>query len=214
MNIEQLRAYFLKYWKLALFVLLIIVIAIMSFEIKHLKTKLTDNEQTITTMTEEQATNVNALQNELKVNKQNAETLAAYIEKIQAGTIKPDASFKVTASTPEQAVKEVVSQITAKDPTLPAAVYEKTDKTVVATQTSNTASDTSTEYPVGVYKINTYRNWEIGTGIGEHNGDFYVPVSIQRNYSKNHSIEAEIHLDKDIVKGHVSGGELKWNIGF
>lgn len=51
------------------------------------------------------------------------------------------------------------------------------------------------------------RNWEVGTGIGVHDGDMYIPVEIQRNYTVNKAWSAEAHIDPQGFK--VTGGELK-----
>lgn len=50
-------------------------------------------------------------------------------------------------------------------------------------------------------------NWELGTGLGIHNGDLYIPLEIQRNYKKDKAVVIEIH--KDLQGSKVSGGELK-----
>jgi hypothetical protein len=37
--------------------------------------------------------------------------------------------------------------------------------------------------------------WEIGTGVGTHRGDVYVPVSVQRDYKVDKAVRVEVHLD-------------------
>ena len=67
-------------------------------------------------------------------------------------------------------------------------------------------------FDVAVFKTNLYRNWDISTGIDTHDGSVYIPVELQRNYSKDHAIAAEIHIKlsgKDDSK-KVNGGEVKW----
>lgn len=45
------------------------------------------------------------------------------------------------------------------------------------------------------------RNWEVSTGIGRsHDGHFYVPIGIQRNYNYDRAIEVSIGLSKDHVE--------------
>lgn len=53
------------------------------------------------------------------------------------------------------------------------------------------------------------KNWEIGIGLGVHQGDAYVPLQVQRNYAPDKAIEVEIHLQ---VPAKVTGGEVlhKW----
>lgn len=208
MSMENVKAIFLKYWKVAFLIIMLVVFAFMFFKIQHLEQQADKDKQEIQTMTAEHARNVNSLQNELGVNKQNAEVLAGYIKGIQANKTQPNTTFTIASTSPERAVERIIERMGSHDTTLTPLVYEKSDKTVVAPQPDNK------DYQVGVYKINTYRNWEAGIGVGVHDQNFYIPVSIQRNYSKSHSVEAEIHLDKDIVNKKVSGGAVKWNIHF
>lgn len=51
------------------------------------------------------------------------------------------------------------------------------------------------------------KNWEIGTGIGVHNDDFYIPMELQRNYKSNTAIAIELHVD---ISGGINGYELKY----
>lgn len=45
------------------------------------------------------------------------------------------------------------------------------------------------------------RNWEVSTGIGRsHDGHFYVPIGIQRNYNYDKAIEVSVGLNKDHVE--------------
>ena len=37
--------------------------------------------------------------------------------------------------------------------------------------------------------------WEIGTGVGTHRGNIYVPVSVQRDYKVDKAVRVEVHLD-------------------
>lgn len=45
------------------------------------------------------------------------------------------------------------------------------------------------------------RNWEVSIGIGKsHDGHFYVPIGIQRNYNYDKAIEVSVGLNKDHVE--------------
>ena len=45
------------------------------------------------------------------------------------------------------------------------------------------------------------RNWEVSTGLGRsHDGHFYVPIGIQRNYNYDRAIEVSVGLSKDHVE--------------
>lgn len=48
------------------------------------------------------------------------------------------------------------------------------------------------------------KNWEVGAGVGCHDGDVYFPVSIQRNFSRG-AVEGVVHLSDS---GSVNGGEV------
>ena len=37
--------------------------------------------------------------------------------------------------------------------------------------------------------------WEIGTGVGTHRGNVYVPVSVQRDYKVDKAVRVEVHLE-------------------
>lgn len=195
---------FLKnHWGMALAVLLIFVLGVTCLFMTH---KLKEQQDAVTTMTSEHAQNVNSLQNELKINKQNAEALQRDIIASQNATKRPQIVYTESLAPGESVVKVVQDRLLKNDSTLPPLALEKTDRTVVAEQPNNK------EIPVGIYKINTYRNWELGIGAGVHDGDFYVPVSIQRNYSRNHSVEAEIHVSPSGKT--ITGGEVKFNTHF
>lgn len=158
------------------------------------------------TMTAEQATNANYWQNEAKANKQNAEMTAAFVESAIAGKVAPSVTFLQTAPTVEKAAETVTERINAGDKTLPSMALEKTDRTAVVPQ-EVTKKDGTKEWQVGLYKINNYKNWEWGGGIGWHGGDTYYPISVQRNFSKDRALEAEYHAG-----GKQEGGEVKYKI--
>lgn len=168
MSMENVKAIFLKYWKVAFFIIMLVVFAFMFFKIQHLEQQADKDKQEIQTMTAEHARNVNSLQNELGVNKQNAEVLAGYIKGIQANKTQPNTTFTIASTSPERAVERIIERMGSHDTTLPPLVYEKSDKTVVAPQPDNK------DYQVGVYKINTYRNWEAGIGVGVQIGRAHV----------------------------------------
>ena len=79
-----------------------------------------------------------------------------------------------------------------KTPPLPPA-----DKTVV----------TPKETKVDVYRIDLDADWEVGIGYGNHDGQSYVPVELQRNYAKHKAVAVEVHMDTGLKK--VEGYEVK-----
>jgi len=153
-------------------------------------------------LTEQLAQDKNVLQNKLDMSKQNAEMLASFIEQAQMGQMQPVSYFTVQAPTLPLAAEQVADRINANDPTLPPQALEKTDRTVVVPNTNKTPAS---NYDVGVFKVNNYRNWEWGIGYGQHGGDQYLPVELQRNFSKDTAIGVEYHAG-----GHEKSFEIKY----
>ena len=162
--------------------------------------------ETQTILASEEAQNPNVLQNELKLNKPNAELAAAQIRDAQIGLRRPQSLYNERNDGEGSVTYTVQEKLAKNDPTLPREALAKTDKTVVAEQPQNK------DVPVGIYKINNYRNWELGAGMGVHDGKAYIPVSLQRNYSKNHSVALELHYD--LKDNKVNGGEVQWKVHF
>lgn len=162
--------------------------------------------QKAVTMTAEQATNANYWQNQANANKQNAEMAAAFVKSAISGQVAPSVTFLQSSPTVEKAAETVAERINAGDKTLPSMALEKTDRTTVVPQ-EVTKKDGTKEWQVGLYKINNYKNWELGGGIGWHGGDTYYPISLQRNFSKDKALEAEYHAG-----GREKGGEVKYKI--
>lgn len=54
-------------------------------------------------------------------------------------------------------------------------------------------------------------NWEVGAGIGSHDGDVYYPVSVQRNLSHDRAVEGVVHISDS---GKVDGGEVLYKHKF
>lgn len=177
-------------------------------------------------LTMQQAQDANVLQNKLEMNKQNAAMFADFVKSVQAGQVQPVTHFTIQAPSAEQAAAQVVSRINANDPTLPPEAVASSDNTTVAPRQltskevedakqknaankDSNASKINETYGVGVYKNNNYRNWEWSMGYGIHHSDPYIPVGLQRNYSKDRAIAIELHVDPgEVIK--LSGGEVKY----
>jgi len=162
----------------------------------------TEKLQQTTVLSQQQAQDKNVLQNKLDVSKLNAEMLASYIKQAQAGKVQPVNYFTVQSPDLMQATQQVADRINANDPTLPPQALEKTDRTVVVPNANKTPAS---NYDVGVFKVNNYRNWELSAGVGVHGGDRYVPVELQRNFSKDAAVSVEYH-----VGGREKGFEAKY----
>ena len=127
----------------------------------------------------------------LKVSPRVANDIVGGIQKAVAKP--PVMSWAVQAKDTQEAAKIVEKQIENKTaPPLPPA-----DKTIVTPQ----------ETKVDVYRIDLDADWEVGIGYGNHDGDSYIPIEIQRNYSKHKAIAAEVHMDMSLQK--VKGYEIK-----
>jgi len=155
-----------------------------------------------TVLTEQQATDKNVLQNKLQMSKQNAEMLTSFIKQAQAGQVQPVNYFTVQAPNLPVATQQVADRINANDPTLPPQALEKSDNTIVV---PNTNKAPASNFDVGVFKVNNYRNWEWSIGYGQHGGDRYVPVELQRNFSKDAAVSAEYHF---------GGREIGWEVKY
>lgn len=180
-------------------ILCVILIGIVGYLLYKQYTHKEEIKQPIKA-TSEQVTDPNYLENKLDMKKQDAQTTTHIIEKAQNNTIPPVTNITIHASTPEQATDKVIERIEQKDPTLPKEVLKESDRTVIAPQPDNK------DYQVGVYKINTYRNWYAGTGIGVHNNKTYIPIAVGRQYSKDKSIEFQVNYSID--KNKIDGGQV------
>ena len=157
-------------------------------------------------LTPEEAVNETVLENKLDMNRSNARETASYIRDAQIGLRRPQSLYNERNDGGGSVAYTVQEKLARNDAALPKEALAKTDATIVAEQPENK------DVPVGIYKINNYRNWELGVGMGVHDGKPYIPVSLQRNYSKNHSVAVELHYD--LKDNKVNGGEVQWKVHF
>lgn len=152
-------------------------------------------------ITQAQAESLTQMQNELRLNKANAEAMMQFMARAQSGGVPAVNHFTVTAPTTQAAAEQVAQRINDRDPKLPPAALEKTDTTAVKPMTQTADQP----YSVGVFKQNNYRGWEDSIGYGRHGGDSYIPIEIQRNFSKDEAASIEYHAG-----GRESGYEIKY----
>lgn len=138
-----------------------------------------------TVMTPQQATDPNYLQNTKDMSKDDAAKTTVIIERAQQGYTQPSSSMTVISTSPTEAAKQVQERIIEQDPTVPKEALDKSDRTIVAPQPENK------DYQVGVYKINLSKRWSIGTGIGTLDGQTYIPITAERLYKNDRSIEIQ-----------------------
>lgn len=70
-------------------------------------------------------------------------------------------------------------------------------------KTTTTVSSTIDLTPVAhqIAEKEYKRNWELSVGLGKtHNGDFYVPIGIQRNFNYNRAVEVSIGVTHDHIE--------------
>lgn len=158
----------------------------------------------IYTIDADKVTNPNVIENTLGVSKDEAKTITKEIVRIQKGEVVPAATTTIVYQPYEKPVEVVEQKIKDKAPEMPKEALEDSDKTII---TENEVNGT-----VDVYKIDLQNDWEIGLGFGKQDESKYVPISIQRNYDKCHSIVVEAHYDID--ERQFNGAEVQWKIGF
>ena len=181
----------------------ILLVAVAGWLLWHHNASQEARLQQATVLTDQQAKDINYLQNALGESKQNAELLAKAVADAQAGKLQPEVKFIVQAPTVQTAAEKVTDQINKQDKTLPPLALEKTDRTVVVPNEQRTPE---ANWDVGVFKVNDYRNWEWSAGYGQHGGDKYVPIELQRNYSKDAAVSYEHHF------GGKPGFEVKYTV--
>lgn len=206
MTLQQIKSFFLSHWKELLLLLSILIMGVLLWRVNTLERDLDNKTNQINIMDEKHAEDLNSLRNQLDLNKQNAEVLREKIIEAQHGLRQPETVYKEVVRYGDSPTKVIEEKLATGDSTLPPEALEKTDRTVVVEQKNNP------EIPVGIYKINTYKNWEVGTGIGMQDGNPYIPLSVQRNYDRNHSILLEAHYGLRDQK--VNGGEVQWKVHF
>ena len=206
------------YWKTILAVIVIfffcIGIGIVMFLIyDKLMTRLDkiEQQQQAIVATPQQVVNPNWLQNTTGMSQQNARDTVTIIEKAQDNAIPPQSTIVIQAPTPAEAAVQIKDRINAKDPTLPKEAIKKSDATIVAEQPKNN------EYQVGVYKINNYRKWAVGTGIGAFDNRAYIPVALEYKFDQYQSVEAQMNIDpRTSYEDHrvVNGGQIMYKLHF
>ncbi|MBU2704022.1 deoxycytidylate deaminase [Sporomusaceae bacterium BoRhaA] len=155
-------------------------------------------------MSQDLTDSINALQNKLDISEQNAKSLAAAIAKIQAGQTLSTATYYVTAPTVEKAADIVQQQIKNNDPTLPPAVLENTDRTVVTPITKDSSGNVlpADQQKVDVYKIDLRKDHRIKVGATIVDSKAYEAVGYEQG-----RFEAIAHAQGKEIKG----GTVMWN---
>ena len=167
------------------------------------------SEQTATekpaVMTQEQTQDVTALRNQLDISRANADALQKRLMEAQTGQRAPTTTYYVSAPTVERAAQVVERQIREDDPTLPRAVREKSDRTVVTpiTKDADGKDLPPTDQKVDVYKINLRKDHRIKAGASVIDGKALMTVGYEQG-----RFEALAHFDG----GRYKGATVMYNI--
>ena len=132
-------------------------------------------------MTQEETQDTEALRNQLDISRANANALQKRLAEAQAERRAPTTTYYVSAPTVERAAQVVERQIREDSPTLPRAVREKSDRTVVTpiTQDKDGKALPSEEQKAGVYKINLRKDHRIKAGITQIDTQTYWTAGVQ-----------------------------------
>ena len=149
-------------------------------------------------MTQEETQDVRKLRDRLDISTANANALEKRITAIQAGQRAPSTTYYVTAPTVERAATVVERQIREDSPTLPMAVREKTDRTVVTPITKDVDGKDlpPDQQKVDVYKINLRKDHRIKAGATMIDGKALMTVGYEQG-----RFEALAHFDGGKYKG-------------
>ena len=205
--LDKIKEFINEHFESLLTILICLFIACLTMYISTNKLDVVpkDDNDDVVNMTPKQAQDENYVQNKLDTTKDEAKVIVVEVGKAQTNQIPPSTTVTINSTSPQEATKEITERIEKKDPTLPKEAIEDTDKTIVAEQPENE------EYKVGVYKINTYKNWGVGFGIGKVDGTEYIPIAIERQYAHNKSSEFQVNYNID--KHKIDGGQImhKWH---
>ena len=184
--------------KPALLVILCLVIVVVAYAIGRHSASDQAAAEKPATMMQEQTQDVKALRTQLEISKSNAEALQRRLAGVQAGQRAPTVTYHVTAPTVERAAQVVERQIKEDSPTLPRAVREKTDRTVVApiTKDADGKELPQDKQKVDVYKINLRKDHRIKAGASVINGKVLMSVGYEQG-----RFEALAHFDGARYKG-------------
>ena len=149
-------------------------------------------------LTQEQTQDKAALRAQLDISKSNAEALQRRLADVQAGQRAPTTTYYVSAPTVERAAQVVERQIKEDAPTLPRAVREKSDRTIVTpiTQDKDGAPLPPEKQKVDVYKVNLRKDHRIKAGASVIDGKALMTVGYEQG-----RFEALAHFDGGRYKG-------------
>lgn len=147
----------------------------------------------------EEMMNSDAVKKNLKVDSRAADDISREIRCIDRENVVPAASYVIEAPTIEKAADITTWEIKENNQSLPAAATEKTDRTVVATD--------SQKQKVDVYKINLRNNHKIKAGVLTADGKTYVGAGYQAG---RWEAAAYTHTGRQVEAGSVMYTVKQW----
>ena len=166
---EVVLQFFRENWKFWLSVCLAVAFFITAVTVYMYKEEKRVTEPI--TVKYEDSTNSEKISKQIDVSPAAAKEITHEIERIHDGNVSPSASYYIEAPTIEKAAEETAAAIEKKDPALPAAATEKTDRTVVTPDPINQKVD--------VYKIDLKDNHKIKAGVMSADGKPYFGIGYQ-----------------------------------
>ena len=193
--IERVKRVITAHKKALLVILLILLLLILGIAFSKEEQPAAEKPAV---MTQEETQDTEALRNQLDVSRANANALKKRLAEAQAEQRAPSATYYVQAPTVERAARVVEKQIREDDPTLPRAVREKSDRTVVTpiTQDKDGKDLPPADQKVDVYKINLRKDHRIKAGASVIDGKALMSIGYEQG-----RFEALAHFDGSRYKG-------------
>ena len=197
MMLERMKRLVTEHKTVLLVILCLLIVGIVYAVGRHSASEQTATEKPVV-MTQEQTQDVKALRAELDISRANADALQKRLAEAQAGQRAPTTTYYVSAPTVERAAQVVERQIREDNPTLPRAVREKSDRTVVTpiTKDKDGKQLPTEEQKVDVYKINLRKDHRIKAGASVIDGKALMSVGYEQG-----RFEALTHFDGSRYKG-------------
>ena len=195
--LERIKQTVSRYKVVALSALIILLIGIAYLAGRHSAPPGTAAEKP-TVMTQEQTQDTITLRRQLDISKANAAALQKQLAEVQAERRAPAVTYYVEAPDVDRAAQVVERQIADDSPTLPRAVREKSDRTIVTPiKTDKDGKERPPEQQkVDVYKINLRKDHRIKAGVSVVDGKARRSIGYEQG-----RFEALAHFDGGRYKG-------------
>ena len=179
--LDTIKEYY-RLYKVPILIGAFLVLLIIVFLIGKHSAEETKKEQVPTIISQDLLEDENVLKNKLAISEQNSKLLQDKLDKIQSGKTQPVITYYVQAPNVTEGAKVVQEKIKVNDPTLPPAVLEKSDRTVVTPIVKDgSANDLPAEnQKVDVYKINLRKDHRIKAGVTVVDSTLYNTVGYEQ----------------------------------